>query len=289
MSDYMIRGEAGEGGIRFFAATTREAVEQGRTSHNTSPIATAALGRMLTASAMMGWMMKGEDNVLTLQMIGDGEMKGVTVTADVAGHVKGLVNNPSVVLPAKNGKLDVGGAISPGILRVIKDLGLGEPYVGVVPLQTGEIAEDLTYYFATSEQTPSSVGLGVLMNKENTVDVAGGFIVQLMPDAKDEVIDVLEENIKSISSVTDMLKEGLTPEGIAEKVLAGLNPQVMEKLEVSYTCDCSRERIEESLMALGKADMEELLSDEKPIEVRCHFCNKTYEFTNEDLRALMKE
>ena len=199
MSDYIVRATAANEAIRAFAITSREMVEEGRTRHNTSPVVTAALGRMLSAGSMMGVMLKGEDDLVTLQIQGAGPMKGITITSDSKGYVKGFPNVPVVDLPAKNGKLDVGGAIDFGVMRVIKDMGLKEPYVGTVELQTGEIAEDLTYYFAVSEQTPSSVGLGVLMNKDNTVNCAGGFIIQLMPFTPDEVIDQLEENLKTCS------------------------------------------------------------------------------------------
>ena len=215
MSDYIVRATAADDAIRAFAITSRDMVEEGKNRHNTSPVVTAALGRMLSAGAMMGVMMKGEDDMLTLQIQGNGPMKGITVTADSKGNVKGFPNVADVMLPPnKDGKLDVGGAIDLGIMRVIKDMGLKEPYVGTVPLQTGEIAEDLTYYFATSEQVPSSVGLGVLMNKDNTVAQAGGFIIQLMPFTSDEIIEKLEENIKNLPSVTTMLSDGKTPEQI---------------------------------------------------------------------------
>ena len=193
--DYMVRATAAGETVRAFAITSKNLVETARAKHNTAPVVTAALGRTLSAAAMMGWMMKDADDLLTIQIQGDGEMKGLTVTADSHGHVKGFARNPVVNLPAKNGKLDVGGAVGAGTLTVMKDLGLKKPYSGVVPLRSGEIADDLTYYFAASEQTPSSVGLGVLMSPDNTVDVAGGFIVQLMPDCPDEVIEVIEKNV----------------------------------------------------------------------------------------------
>ena len=193
MKDYIVRATAADSQIRAFAATTAEMTETARAYHNTSPVATAALGRLLTAGAMMGSMMKNESDVLTLQVRGDGPLGGITVTADSSAHVKGYVNNPDVMLPAKNGKLDVGGAVGIGLLQVIKDMGLKEPYVGQTILVSGEIAEDLTYYFANSEQVPSSVGLGVLMNHDNTVRCAGGFIIQLMPFAKEETISRLED------------------------------------------------------------------------------------------------
>ena len=290
MSDYIVRATAGKDGIRAFAVTSREMVEYARKSHDTSPVVTAALGRMLSAGAMMGVMMKGDEDVLTLQIQGSGPMKGITVTADSKGNVKGFPNVPDVMLPPnKDGKLDVGGAISVGILRVIKDMGLKEPYVGTVELQTGEIAEDLTYYFAVSEQIPSSVGLGVLMNKDNTVNCAGGFIIQLMPFTPEEVISQIEENLKTLPSVTDMLSAGKTPEQMLETVLAGLDVEIMETYPVGYKCDCSRERVIKSLASLGKEDMDEIIADGKPVEVKCQFCNEAYEFTIDEVKSFRRK
>lgn len=287
--DYIVRVTAADDAIRGFAITSKDMVEYARESHNTSPVVTAALGRMLSAGAMMGTMMKGEDDVLTLQIQGSGPMKGITVTADAKGNVKGFPNVADVMLPPnKEGKLDVGGAIDLGILRVIKDLGLKEPYVGTVPLQTGEIAEDLTYYFATSEQVPSSVGLGVLMNKDNTVAQAGGFIIQLMPFTSDEVIERLEENIRNLPSVTTMLSEGKTPEMILETVLDGFDVTIHEKTDTRFLCDCSSERVERSLCSLGEEDVADIIAEGKPIEVKCQFCNKAYHYTVDQLKELRK-
>ncbi len=287
MSDYIVRATAANDQIRAFAITSRDLVEFARESHNTSPVVTAALGRMLSAAAMMGVMMKGEDDLLTLQIQGSGPMKGITVTADSKGNVKGFPNVAQVMLPPnKDGKLDVGGAIDLGILRVIKDMGLKEPYVGTCELKTGEIAEDLTYYFATSEQVPSSVGLGVLMNKNNTVAEAGGFIIQLMPFTDDATIDKLEENIKNLSSVTDYLSQGKSPEELLGIVLDGLDVNVMETIETKFVCDCSVERVEKSLCSLGMDDIQSIIDDDKPVEVKCQFCNKAYNFTIEDIKKL---
>ena len=220
MADYLIRGTAAGGQVRVFGATTKDLVEKARESHNTSPVATAALGRLLTAGAMMGTMMKNQDDLLTLKIDCDGPIGGLTVTADSKGNVKGYVNNPLVVLPSNDkGKLDVGGALDIGVLSVIQDIGLKEPYVGQTILVSGEIAEDLTYYYATSEQTPSSVALGVLMNRDNTVKQAGGFIIQLMPDASEEVVSALEKRVGEISSVTSLLDEGMSPEEILGQIL----------------------------------------------------------------------
>ena len=287
MKDYMIRAVAGNDEIRAFAITSRELTEYARAAHDTSPVVTAALGRLLSGGAMMGMMMKDESDLLTVQVRGDGPVGGITVTADNRGHVKGFPNVSDVDIPLKyRGKLDVGGAVGNGFLRVMRDTGAKEPYVGTVQLQTGEIAEDLTYYFAQSEQTPSAVGLGVLVDTDRTVKHAGGFIVQLMPDTSDEVITTLEENLKNLPSVTEMLGEGKTPEGILEEVLSGLTVRVTEQLPVSFTCNCSRERIEKSLISLPKTDLQEMIDDGKPVEVRCQFCCKTYEFSVEELKAL---
>ena len=290
MSDYIVRATAADDAIRAFAITSRDMVEEGKNRHNTSPVVTAALGRMLSAGAMMGVMMKGEDDMLTLQIQGNVPMKGITVTADSKGNVKGFPNLADVMLPPnKDGKLDVGGAIDLGIMRVIKDMGLKEPYVGTVPLQTGEIAEDLTYYFATSEQVPSSVGLGVLMNKDNTVAQAGGFIIQLMPFTSDEIIEKLEENIKNLPSVTTMLSDGKTPEQILETVLNGFEVTVHETIPTRFLCDCSSERVERSLRSLGEEDMKEIMAEGKPIEVKCQFCNKAYTYTVDELKEIRRK
>ena len=287
MSDYIVRATAGEGQIRAFAATTKELTETARKAHGTSPIATAALGRLLTAGAMMGSMMKNDSDVLTLKMDGAGPMKGVLVTADSKGNVKGYVKNPEVMLPPNNkGKLDVGGAIGAGMLTVIRDMGLKEPYSGQTILYTGEVAEDLTYYFATSEQVPSTVGLGVLMEKDNTVKQAGGFIVQLLPFATEEVVAKLEENIKEITSVTELLDNGMTPEEILEVVLKDLKPEITDTLQTQFYCNCSKHRIEKALISIGKKDLQEMIEEGKDVEVNCHFCNKQYQFTVEELAVL---
>ena len=289
MNDYIIRATAANDQIRAFAAVTTEMVETAREHHNTSPVATAALGRLLTAGAMMGSMMKGEKDVLTLQIKAGGPLQGITVTADSQGNVKGYVGNPDVCIPANSkGKLDVAGAVGPGFLTVIKDMGLKEPYSGQVMLQTCEIAEDLTYYFATSEQVPSAVGLGVLMNKNNTVRQAGGFIVQLMPFAEEEVISRLEQNVQKINSVTNLLEEGHTPESLLEKVLEGFDMQINEKMDTRFHCNCSKERVAKALISIGRKDLEEMIKDGEPIEMNCHFCNTNYNFTVEELKEILR-
>ena len=289
MNDYIIRATAANDQIRAFAAVTTEMVETAREHHNTSPVATAALGRLLTAGAMMGSMMKGEKDVLTLQIKAGGPLQGITVTADSQGNVKGYVGNPDVCIPANSkGKLDVAGAVGPGFLTVIKDMGLKGPYSGQVMLQTCEIAEDLTYYFATSEQVPSAVGLGVLMNKNNTVRQAGGFIVQLMPFAEDEVISRLEQNVQKINSVTNLLEEGHTPESLLEKVLEGFDIQINEKMDTRFHCNCSKERVAKALISIGRKELNEMIQEGKPIEMNCHFCNTNYNFTVEELKEILR-
>ena len=289
MNDYIIRATAANDQIRAFAAVTTEMVETAREHHNTSPVATAALGRLLTAGAMMGSMMKGEKDVLTLQIKAGGPLQGITVTADSQVNVKGYVGNPDVCIPANSkGKLDVAGAVGPGFLTVIKDMGLKEPYSGQVMLQTCEIAEDLTYYFATSEQVPSAVGLGVLMNKNNTVRQAGGFIVQLMPFAEEDVISKLEQNVQKINSVTNLLEEGHTPESLLEKVLEGFDVQINEKMDTRFHCNCSKERVEKALISIGRKELNEMIQEGKPIEMNCHFCNTNYNFTVEELKEILR-
>ncbi len=289
MNDYIIRATAANDQIRAFAAVTTNMVETAREHHNTSPVATAALGRLLTAGAMMGSMMKGEKDVLTLQIKAGGPLQGITVTADSQGNVKGYVGNPDVCIPANSkGKLDVAGAVGPGFLTVIKDMGLKEPYSGQVMLQTCEIAEDLTYYFATSEQVPSAVGLGVLMNKNNTVRQAGGFIVQLMPFAEEEVISRLEQNVQKINSVTNLLEEGHTPESLLERVLEGFDVQINEKTDTRFHCNCSKEKVEKALISIGRKELNEMIQEGKPIEMNCHFCNTNYNFTVEELKEILR-
>lgn len=289
MGDYIVRAMAANQQIRAFAITSRDLVEKAREAHNTSPVATAALGRLLSAGAMMGVMMKGEKDVLTLQMKGSGPLGGNTVTADSKGNVKGYVDNPNVILPPnKDGKLDVGGAIGIGILNVIKDLGLKEPYNGSVELKTGEVGDDLTYYFATSEQVPSAVGLGVLMNKDNTVKQAGGFIIQLMPFVADEVVDKLEAKLAGVRSVTAMLDNGYTPEMILEELLGEFGLEITDTMPTQFYCNCDRARVEKALIGAGRAALNEMVQDGKTIEVNCHFCNEKYEFTVEDLKELIR-
>ena len=288
MTDYIVRATAADGQIRAFAATTRDLVEEARSRHATSPVATAALGRLLTAGVMMGSMMKNDTDVLTLQINGDGPIGGITVTADSKGDVKGYVQNPDVILPPKNGKLDVGGAVGIGLLTVIKDMGLKEPYSGQTILVTSEIAEDLTYYFANSEQVPSSVGLGVLMEKDNTVKCAGGFIVQLMPFAEERVISRLEENVGKITSVTKLLEEGYTPQRLLEELTEGLDLEITDTMPARFYCNCSKERVERAVASIGEKDIREMIGEGKDIEVKCHFCNTAYTYSVEELKSILE-
>ena len=290
MNDYIVRAVAADSQIRAFAAVTTETVETARKDHNTSPIATAALGRLLTGGAMMGVMMKGENDILTLQIKGDGPINGITVTADSKGRVKGYAGNPQVLIPANSkGKLDVSGAVGNGILNVIKDMGLKEPYSGQVALQTGEIAEDLTYYFAVSEQVPSAVGLGVLMNKDNTVRQAGGFIVQVMPFAEESTIAKLEQNVQKIQSVTTLLEQGHTPESLLEQVLEGFDIEINDTIPTEFYCNCDKNRVEKALISIGRKELNELIQEGKEVELNCHFCNTNYVFSVEELKEILRK
>ena len=290
MNDYMIRATAADGQIRAFAATTRDMVENAKNAHNTSPVATAALGRLMTAAAMMGADLKGEKELLTLRIEGSGPLGGLLVTANGHGDVKGYAFNPDVMLPPNaQGKLDVGGSLDLGVLSVIKDIGLKEPYVGQTQLVTGEIAEDLTYYFATSEQVPSSVALGVLMNKDNTVRQAGGFIIQLLPGASDEIIDKLETKLSGISSITALLNAGKTPEEILTDILGEFGLDISTKMPVQFHCDCERSRVEKAIISIGKKEIQDMIDEGKEIEVNCQFCNKHYKFSVDELGDMLKK
>lgn len=289
MSDYIVRATAAEGQVRAFAAVTTELVETAKNAHNTSPVATAALGRLLTAGAMMGVMMKGDRDLLTLRMEGDGPIGGLLVTADSKGDVKGYAFNPDVMLPPNaQGKLDVGGSLGVGVLSVIKDIGLKEPYVGQTILVSGEIAEDLTYYFATSEQVPSSVALGVLMNRDNTVRQAGGFIIQLLPGASDEMIDKLEERLNMMDSITSLLDAGKTPEEILDALLGDFGLEILDRMPTRFHCDCEKSRVEKAIISIGKKEINDMIEEGKPIEVSCHFCNKIYTFSVDDLKGMLE-
>lgn len=288
MSDYMVRATAADAMVRLFVCSSKDLVEEARKIHDTTPVVTAALGRLLTAGSMMGTMLKGDNDLLTIQIKSSGIIGGLTVTADPKGNVKGYAINPQADLPLKeNGKLDVGGAMGIGVMNVIKDMGLKEPYVGQTVLQTGEIGDDLTYYFATSEQVPSSVGLGVLVDRDYSVKQAGGFIVQLMPFATEEVISKLEENLSKITSVTTLFENGMTPEEIVAEIFKDMDYEILDTTEIGYHCNCSKERVTKAIISIGKKDIKEMIDDNEPIEVNCHFCNTNYTFSVEELKAML--
>ena len=289
MTDYIVRATAADGQIRAFAAYTKDVVEEARRRHNTSPTATVALGQLLTAGTMMGAMMKNDADILTLQIRCDGPLGGLTVTADNQGNVKGYAVHPDVDVPVKNGQINVADALDLGVLYVIKDMGLKEPYVGQTILETSEIAKDLTYYYMNSEQVPSSVGLGVLMNKDNTVKCAGGFIIQLMPFAEDATIDKLEENLKNVTSVTELLDHGCTPEGLLDALLGNLGIEILDTLPTQFHCNCSKERVEKAVASVGREDLQAMIDDGEDIEVKCDFCNSTYKYTVDELKEILKQ
>ena len=286
--DYMVRATAGNAQIRAFAATTKDLADEGRRAHGLSPIAAAALGRLMTGAVMMGQMMDNDSDMITVKMDGDGPMKSVLATADNKGNVKGYVSNPYVIMePNASGHLNVGGGIGEGTLTVIRDMGLKEPYVGQVPLYSGEVAEDLTYYFTKSEQTPSSVGLGVLVEREDlSVIAAGGFIVQLMPFADEQTITHLEFNLKKFSSVTDILKAGKTPEELLQIVLDGFDIEFTDKVDLNFYCNCDKDRVKRALMLIGKKEIDEMISEGKEVELCCQFCNKKYSFSVDELKEI---
>lgn len=287
MRDYLVRATAADAQIRAFAVTSAGLVEEARKRHDLSPVVTAALGRLMTGACMMGSMLKGEKDILTLQINGDGPIGAMTVTADAKGNVKGYAQAPQAMMPPNaQGKLDVGGVIGNGYLTVIKDMGLKDPYSSQVALQTGEIGDDLTYYFAASEQVPSCVALGVLMERNNTVKQAGGLIIQLMPFAQEDVIRRLEEKIASLRSVTQMLEEGNTPEQILTLLLGDMGVEFTEKMPVQFVCSCTKERVEKVLISLGKEELQNMIEEGREVELHCHFCNTNYVFTVEELKQL---
>ena len=289
MGDYIVRATAAGGQVRAFATTTKGLVEEAKERHNMSPIATVALGRLLTGGAMMGAMMKNDADILTVQIKGNGPIGSMTVTANPKGEVKGFVGNPQVMLPPNSkGKLDVSGAVGPGFLNVIRDIGLKEPYNGQTHLVSGEIAEDLTYYYAASEQVPSSVGLGVLMEKDNHVKQAGGFIIQVMPNADDTVIDRLEKRLGEVDSVTKLLEQGMTPEDIIRYLMEGMDIDFLDTIPTQYHCNCSRERVSRAIASIGRKDLQEMVDAGEPVEVNCDFCGSHYLFDTEDLKQMLK-
>lgn len=290
MKDYVIRATAGDGQLRAFVATTTNMVEEARKLHNTTKVATAAFGRTLTVTSMMGLMMKNDGDKLTVIIKGGGPIGTILATSNVKGVVKGYVENPNVEVPDyENGKLNVAAAVgNDGVVKVTKDLGLREPYNGAYPLVSGEIAQDLTHYFALSEQTPSVVALGVLTTGMK-VEHAGGFIVQLMPDATEEVISKLEQNVAKLTSITNIMTDGKTPEDILNIVLEGLNPRVLDKVEVGFECECSKERVQKVLIAIGKKELASIIQEDKEAEIGCQFCNSKYKYTEEELLNILKD
>ena len=293
MKDYVIKATSGNGQVRAYVGITKNLVQTARDNHNTIKVATAALGRTLTATTMMGLMMKNDNDELSVIIKGGGPIGTILTTADSKGNVKGYVQYPDLngvqVEDYPNGKLNVAGAVGKeGYVKVIKDLGLREPYVGSYPLVSGEIAEDFTHYFALSEQTPSVVSLGVLTT-ETTVEQAGGLIVQLMPDATEETIATLEQNVAKLKSVTTMLSEGMTPDDILNVVLEGLVPKILDICDVKFDCNCSKERIKKVLISLGRETLTEIIEEDKQAEISCHFCNSAYHYTEEELREILAE
>lgn len=288
--DHILRVTAGNGSIRAFIAYTKHTVNEAVRLHNLSPVAAAALGRLLTASAMMGAMQKNKDDLLTIQIKGDGPIGGILVTADAVGHVKGYAVHPEADLPLKpNGKLDVSGIIGAGDLTVIKDLGLKEPYVCKIPLCSGEIAEDIAAYYYQSEQTPSVVALGVLVDVDYTIKEAGGYIIQLLPGADEETINCLEEKIDGIRSVTEMLSSGMSTEDVMNFLLGDFGIDEVTELPCEYRCDCSRERVLRAFISIGIDDLEEILREDKQAELLCHFCDKAYHFSEQELTQIVNK
>ena len=290
MEDKIIIATAKDGMVRIIAGITTNLVNEGSKIHECTPVAAAAFGRMLTAGALMGTTLKSEKELITLKINGNGEVNGITVTAHNDGSIKGFIGNPYVDRPLnEKGKLDVGGAIgTDGILYVIKDLGLKDPYIGQVPIQTGEIAEDFAYYFTVSEQTPSAVSLGVLVDKDLSIKAAGGFIVQMMPGADELLADIITYRLEEIPPITTLISEGKNIEEILEYIFDGMDLKILDSLKPEYKCDCSRERVEKALISIGKETLQEIYDDEKTEEIVCNFCNKKYEFTNKEIGEIIK-
>lgn len=291
MKNYVVRSVGADKKIRIFLAKTTEMVEEARKIHDTTPVATAALGRTLTATAMMGLMMKGEESKLSVQIKGNGPIKQILTVSDAKGNVKGYVSNPHVDLPIKgNGKLDVGGAVgNDGKLTVIKDLGLKEPYIGRSQLVSGEIAEDFTIYFAQSEQQPSAVSLGVLVDRDRTVKAAGGFIVQVLPDIDEITLKKMENLLNSLPSMTQLIEQEGDGEKLLKETFKDFNMEILEKQEVNLKCDCSIERLEQALISVGKEDLKDIIEKDGQAELTCHFCNTKYHFDKEHLERLYEE
>ena len=289
MNDYLVRGMTMDGFVKVVAIRSTEMVRRGAQIHKTTPNATAAFGRVLTAASMMGNMQKVENGSMTLQIRGDGPIGTIVCVSDPAGNVRGYVYNPNVPLMEKYpGKLDVGAAVGTGTLTVIRDLQMKEPYVGSIELVSGEIGDDVTAYFVQSEQIPTACALGVLVDTDMSVKVAGGYLLQLLPGAPDEVIDALERGIQRAGAVTPMLEQGMTPEDILGAVCGDLGVVFMETTEVAYKCYCSRERVTAALISLGKKELEQIASEGKSFPVECQFCDETYTFTPEEIREILR-
>lgn len=289
MNDKLVIGTASQGKVRVIAAITTELVNEGVRVHECAPTAAAALGRMLTAGTLLGAMLKNESDKLTLKINGGGIAEGVVVTAYADASVKGYIGNPEADLPANSkGKLDVGGIIGlDGNLLVIRDMGLKEPYVGQSPIVTGEIGDDLAYYYTTSEQTPSAVGLGVLVQPDMTVSAAGGFIIQMMPGSDELIADLITYRLQEIPSMTEMISSGKTIEEIVEYIFEDMDLKLMKSMSPEFKCDCSRDKVERALISIGRADLQEIYSEGKDEELKCHFCNEKYVFTNEDIGKII--
>lgn len=290
MADHIVNAITSNGAIRVVAADTTELCNRAQEIHKMSPTAAAALGRTLTAAAIMGSMLKSSDDSLTVQLAGGGPIGRVVAVSDGKASVKGYVDNPLVDLPLnEKGKLDVGGAIGrDGMLSIIRDLGLKEPYVGQVPLVNGEVAEDLTSYYATSEQLPTAVALGVLVDVDYTIKAAGGFILQVLPGAYDEDIDNVEKTVQSISSVTDMLSSGKNPKDIVEQLLKDYEIEYFEDVPTAYKCDCSRDRTDRALISIGREELSKIIEEDGKAEITCHFCDNVYEYTKQQLEELLE-
>ena len=287
----LIRCITSNGQVMATAVDTTDIVNKAEQIHTTSAVVTAALGRLLTAASMMGNMLKGKDNSLTLRVQGGGPVGALIAVSDFNGDVRGYVTNPVVELPLNDkGKLDVGGAVGKeGNLYVIKDLGLKEPYNGMVPLISGEIAEDITAYYALSEQTPTVCALGVLVNPDLSVKVAGGYIIQLLPAAENSTIDKLEDGIRDIESVTKMLSSGMTPEDIIRRALKNFEVEVLCEQNIEYKCNCSKQRVEKALISIGKAELESMAAEMDEANINCHFCDKVYKFSKAEIEALARK
>jgi hsp33 protein len=286
--DYIVRASLANDSVRAFAISSTHLVAEARERHRTLPVVTAALGRLLSAGAIMGCMMKGDKDIVTISLKGDGPAGYITVTADSHGHVKGFPGNPNVDIPRKYaGKLDVGAAVGRGLLTVSYDLGLKEPYSGQVEIQTGEVAEDLAYYFTVSEQLPSAVGLGVMVDTDSSVKHAGGFIVQLLPDAPEDVIELLEKKLANLEPVTTMMEQGMTPEEMLLHIFEGVDIEFTERHDVKFYCDCSKEKVKRALAAISDKDLQDIVNDDEDIEVKCYFCNTAYKFSIADIKDIL--